>query len=266
MATLLRPLLEGQLLCRVHLRDVARSQELSGQHLLQVETYGKHTIFHLEDQHLLRVHLGMHGSWHRYSVGEAWRRPKSQALVVFETKAAVVVCFEAMEVELFPTSHRRWHRQLCALGPDLLSEPEPDWSLILQRARSYSGAHLGELLIDQRVAAGLGNVYKSELAFMGPLRKCEFTPSERSLSPWLAQEESDDTTLVGLFQRGRRLLKANLGGWPRTTRAPADQVGRLRLYVYGRTQAPCWRCRTPLKCSPQGLQNRLTYWCPTCQR
>lgn len=267
LAATLRPLLEGRSLRRVELRGIQNSRLLSGRRVVELETVGKHLLIHLDNAHLVRVHLGMHGSWHRYRQGERWRRPRSSARVVLETAKNVVVCFEPMEVELLPQAHRRWHTQLTALGPDLLSPEEPDWDAILQRALALlkPRTSLGELLLDQRVAAGLGNVYKSELAFMGPLEGCPFTPAERSYSPWEPWTHLEPEQVQGLFRRGRELLLANLGGWARTTRAPADMVGAERLYVYGRAGHPCWRCGGAIESRGQGSQDRLTFWCARCQ-
>lgn len=264
LAASLRPLLDGKVLGRVELRDVTNSRLLAGRRVLELETVGKHLLIHLDNDHLVRVHLGMHGSWHRYRQGERWRRSRSSAKVILETDQSVVVCFEPMEVELLPRAHRRWHRQLTSLGPDLLSEDEPDWNTVLERALSLVGpsVSLAELLLDQRVAAGLGNVYKSELAFMGPLESCPFTPAGVSFSPWEPWVKLEPDQVKGLYRRGRELLRANLGGWARTTRAPADLVGAERLYVYGRAGHPCWRCGASVESRGQ---ERLTYWCPECQ-
>lgn len=268
LASMLRPLLQDERLERVSLRDVPRSGDLRGKRVLKVETLGKHLLLHLDNAHLIRVHLGMHGSWHRYRLAEAWKKPRSKAKVVLQTPETVLVCFEPMEVELFPAAQRRWHNQLSRLGPDLLSPQEPNWEKILNRARTVVAGDtpLGELLLDQRAAAGLGNVYKSELAFMGPLEQDEFTPTKEGYSPLQPVGTVSDTAIVGLYQRGRRLLQANLGGWHRTTRAPADKVGRQRLYVYDRAGEKCWRCGDTISSGLQGLGSRITYWCSACQR
>jgi endonuclease-8 len=171
---------------------------------------------------------------------------------------------------MIPAPQRKWHHALNSLGPDLLGDDEPNWDEVVARAcRFHSGeALLGEVLLDQRVAAGIGNVYKSELAFMGPLENNPFRFSKKGYWPWMPLAEVPRSALVGMFQRARRLLQANLGGWVRTTRVdrrvePAPKGGSV--YVYGRSNDACFRCGGEIKFGFQGLQNRVTYWCADCQ-
>ena len=104
------------------------------------------------------------------------------------------------------------------------------------------------MLLDQRVAAGIGNVYKSELAFMDRLEGDAFRPGERGYCPWTPLGEVPQEELVGMFKRARLLLQANLGGWWRTTtvdrrKVPASRKGNL--FVYGRAEEACFRCAEP---------------------
>ena len=270
VAMVLAQELEGEVLTRCHLRGIHGAERLAGAMVLELETAGKHLLIHLDREIFLRVHLGMHGSWHRYPAGARWKRSPAAAGVVLETARSALVCFNPMEVEAVPTVRRRWHRQLSKLGPDLLADEEPDWQAILERCRQLRspGDPLGEVLLDQRLAAGIGNVYKSELAFMGPLQDDAFSPADHSYSPWLAWTKVPPEALLGMFRRGRELLFANLGGWLRTTRADRrkeTQPKEGNLYVYGRVGKPCSRCESEIARGHQGLQNRVTYWCPTCQ-
>jgi endonuclease-8 len=243
---------------------------LRGARVIEVEALGKHMLVHFDREVQLRVHLGMHGSWHRYPTGVRWKRSPKSAAVVLETERTSLVCFDPMEVEVIPTPQRHWHRQLSNLGPDLLGDQEPDWSQLVARCRLFhpAGDSLGEVLLDQRVAAGLGNVYKSEVPFMGPLEEDPFSPSERAYSPWAAWQTVPKDDLIALWRRGRHLLQANLGGWQRTTRVDRRTRGphpEGALYVYGRVGRPCFRCGEEIARDYQGLQNRVTYWCPDCQ-
>ena len=262
--------LDGRVITSCLIRGVYGSERLAGSRVLQVEALGKHMILHFDRDVLLRVHLGMKGSWHRYKPGAKWKRARSTAAVVLETQERVLVCFNALDVEVIPQPQRRWHRQLTNLGPDLLGEEEPNWDEIVSRAhRHHDGeAFLGEVLLDQRIAAGIGNVYKSELAFMGALEKDAFKPGERGYHPWLPLGQVPPEVLAGMYRRARILLQANLGGWFRTTRvdrrvspAPRDGI----LYVYGRSEQSCLRCEGEIQFGFQGLQNRVTYWCEDCQ-
>lgn len=268
IAEFLRPLISEQEMEAVLVRGVFGSERLAGSRVLQVEALGKHLVVHFDCERQLRVHLGMSGSWHRYKPGAPWKRSKNTAAVVLTTRRDVLVCFNTLEVEIFPSAQRKWHKQLNALGPDLLAPEEPDWDAIVARARRHhpGEALLGEVLLDQRVAAGIGNVYKSELAFLGPPGNSAFEVGPRALHPWLPLGRTTTPDLRGLYQRARVLLQANLGGWRRTTRYDRRKGERPgdRLYVYNRAHERCYRCGGVITTAHQGLQNRPTYWCPAC--
>jgi endonuclease VIII len=255
-ATVLRRALLGGIVRRAlaqprpGLTRVPRLDGLVGQSITAVETRGKHLLIGFSDGAWLRTHMRMKGSWHRYRPGEPWRLPLARASCLLETDTAVAVCFEAPEVELLTDADLERHRRLRALGPDLLGEA-PDLDEAVRRLRERSGVPLGEALLDQRAAAGIGNVIKSEACFM-----------ER-VDPWAPVSAHTDAELGALVKRARALLAANTGGGARVTtgsRAP----GRS-LWVYGRAGRPCRQCGTPILARRQGEQARTTYWCTRCQ-
>lgn len=263
--------LRGHTLTEALVQGVYGSERLAGSVVEDIEAVGKHLLITLDCDLQLRVHLGMKGSWHRYPPGVAWKRSPNSASVVLKTATVQLICFQAMETELIPTPQRKWHRQLTNLGPDLLATQEPDWARVVKRVYElHTGQDLlGEILLDQRVAAGIGNVYKSELAFLGVLERDPFRPAPVGYSPYLPLAQTEPEVLEGLFRRARPLLQANLGGWRRTTRvdrrvAPAPRDGNL--YVYGRVKENCYRCQGEIEIGFQGLQNRVTYWCGACQK
>ncbi len=136
------------------------------------------------------------------------------------------------------------------LGPDLCT-PDPDLDEALRRfsVLPEPGTSAAEVLLDQRVAAGIGNVYKSEL-----LHRCRVDPFvDAALVPEPVRRQ--------LLAAANRLLLHNLTTTRRTTVAgPAGSVA-----VYGRARRPCPRCGTPVRMARHGSLNRSTYWCPTCQ-
>ena len=264
VASVLARDLEGRALSRVYLRGDNRANRLQGKDVQKVEALGKHLLVTVGEW-TIRVHLGMRGSWHRYAPGESWKRSPRSAAVVLENRERALVCFQASQVELIAGQRRRWHPQLGRLGPDLLGE-KPDWDAIMARLRRVDRRPIGEILLDQRVATGIGNVYKSELAFLGPLEGDAFRPA-RGVSPWKSGQLVADEVWLGLYRRARLQLQANLGGWRRTTtrdrRVSAPRGSRL--WVYGRGGEPCFLCETPIESKHQGLNNRATFWCPSCQ-
>ncbi len=267
IAAELKKELVGQTLTRVDLRGVYQASRLAGSTVVEVQAHGKHLLVDLDASKTIRVHLGMRGKWHRYSPDQKWKRSRSTAAVVLETGERSLVCFNPSEVELFATQKKRWHPQLSRLGPDLLGS-DPDFWEIVARARRFGPGErpLAEVLLDQKVACGLGNVYKSEVPFMGAIGE-SFGPAEQGLSPWIPLSWVKNDQLIELYQRGRQLLLANVGGWMRTTRVDRRRrpAPRIRLWVYGRGGETCLRCGAVVESRHQGLANRATFWCSGCQ-
>lgn len=218
----------------------------------QVSAHGKHLFIGLGNGRLLRSHLGLYGSWHRYRVGEPWQRPRRQASILLQAPDWDYVCFNAKEAEWLEAGGFQWADQQRRLGHDLINDAI-DPSALLRRAGALlsPAALMVDVLLDQRLAAGIGNVYKSELLF---LERC---------SPLASLGDLDDEKLLALYRRAADLLRANLGGGPRTTRFEPDRRGHL--WVYGRRDLPCLRCDTPIRRGLLGARPRSTYWCAQCQ-
>ena len=232
------------------LRRVPDLSRVVASTVTSVEARGKHLLIDFDNGLTLRTHLRMKGSWHRYRPSEPWRLPMRQATAILETAESVAVLFNAPTVELLTEADLRRSRPLRELGPDLLSRSF-DADEALRRLRERDGDELGNALLDQRAVAGIGNVYKSEVAFL-----------ER-LDPWAPVAAFTDDQLRGALRTARRLLQANTRGGARvTTGSTARGEG---LWVYGRSGRPCRRCGTLIRSARQGKLARLTYWCPRCQ-
>ena len=230
-------------------RDLAG---LAGRAVVAVESRGKHLFVALDDGTCLRSHLGLFGSWHRYRPGEPWLKPARQASLVLRTPERVFVCFNAREVELLRTDGFRARDRHHRLGPDLIREDPSPESLRSRAQGLLSGEGLVvDLLLDQRVASGIGNVYKSEVLFL----------TRRSPLLRMADLATDDWS--DLYGTAARLLRANLGGGSRITRDIQD--GRGRLWVYGRAGLGCFECGRAIVRERLGRNPRSTYWCPACQ-
>ena len=224
--------------------DGLAASRLVGQTVDAVEAQGKHLLIRLDSGQVLHSHMKMTGSWHVYRAGEAWRKPRRQARLTLACGDRLAVCFNAPVVELLQPRAETIHPGLAGLGPDILDNP-PDWREIRRRARSRPPSlALGELLLDQRVAAGIGNIWRCESLFV-----------ER-LHPWAPQSAVDDQRLDALYATAARLMQAQLG--------PFDGA-MLHRYVYSRKGRPCRRCRTPIESRRQGDMARVAYWCPRCQ-
>ncbi|MEO8075847.1 MAG: DNA-formamidopyrimidine glycosylase family protein [Acidobacteriota bacterium] len=241
------------------LNRVHEDAPLTGRTIERVSAAGKHLLMHLSGDLVLRTHMRMNGSWHIYRPGERWRRPRRDMRLTIATEDFEAVGFNIPVAELIASRDLPRHEELRRLGPDVLSD-NFDEDEARRRLREHGDMPAAEALLNQRLIAGLGNVYKSEVLFLAGVNP--FTPVRR-----LA--ESQITSLLGI---ARRLLLANVidGVAPMTTytgfrRTTGRADPQERLWVYGRTRLPCRRCGTPIGVRKQGLDARLTYWCPQCQ-
>lgn len=245
-ARTLDAVLAGRRLTRFDATRLARPFPAPGTTVAGVDAEGKHVLVRFDDGRVLHTHLQMHGSWHLYRAGERWRRPRHTARVVLEVdNGTVAVCFSAPVVELLRAG-APGAAGLGRLGPDLC-RPDVDLDEALARLdRLDPATEVGVALLDQRVAAGVGNVYKSEVCFA-----CRLEPGE----PLAALDSAERRAVLAT---AARLLQANLDTGRRTTVSGG-------LAVYRRAGAPCRRCGTPVRRRRQGSPPRSTYWCPTCQ-
>jgi endonuclease-8 len=217
---------------------------------------------------VLRTHMRMNGSWHIYPAGARWQRPAHEMRVLVGTRDAVAVGFNVPAAELLTARALAQHRQLRALGPDLLSgaggsrssEREPfDRREVIRRLRARGGDTIGDALLNQRVVAGIGNVFKSEILFVA--RIDPFAPVSL-----LSDAELERLVAVALEQLAANVMSRSQTLSPaigrRTTRSLDPHE---KLWVYGRGGRRCRRCGALIHSKKAGLDARLTYWCPACQ-
>jgi endonuclease VIII len=246
-AATLRTVLEGQRLERFAGPRVRGRAPAGGSRIESVEARGKHLLIRFGDGAVLHTHMRMAGSWHIYRPGERWRRHASRAGVVIATPTAVAVCFDAPVVELLDEPGVARHPQLASLGPDL-AVPEPEIDEALARMDGLDPqTSVGVALLDQRVAAGVGNVYRSEVLWAS------------HTDPFRPLGEIEPELRRSLLLTASRMLRANLDGWRRET-VPGG------LAVYDRAGRPCRRCRTAIRTRRLGEHARSVWWCPGCQR
>jgi endonuclease-8 len=252
IANFLAPVLRGQEVRSLSLARPTENRPMAGCRIRDVAARGKHLYIAFDNDLALRSHLGMYGSWHHYPPGAEWRRPESQASVVLETPERVYVCFNARDVEWVRTPSVRQRVLDMRLGPDLTAGSVA-LDVLPSRARALlePDAPLVDVLLDQRVASGIGNVYKSELLFI------------QRLAPLQALGATTDDVLAACYALAAELLQGNLGGGKRVTRFERDGAGRL--WVYGRGGQACLRCEETIQYARLGQHHRGTYWCKACQ-
>ena len=248
-ATRLRQALGGDVLTRADLRVPSLATvDLAGRRVDEVIPRGKHLLFRIEGGHTLHTHYKMDGSWHLYRHGERWGGPGFEVRAVLETERWVAVGFRLAKVELIPTSNE--DEIVGHLGPDPLRD---DWdpALALDNLLRHPNEEIGTVLLDQRVIAGPGNVYKSEICFLAgvdPRTRVRDVPGPAKMVDLLA-----------------RLMRANKQTGNQITTGDT-RPGRQR-WVYGRSGRPCFRCDTKIRRAEQAGYggDRVTFWCPVCQ-
>jgi endonuclease-8 len=269
-AARLRPLLVGAPLVEVRHRG-AVLHDLEGDVVESIDTHGKHLWLRLRGGQALHVHLGMEGGWTLLSPEGLRASPRARlesASLVLLVARGGALCHRAPTVELLRgpdaaaarrTLRPRAPQGSASLGPDVLAEPlDVEGMLARAYAAGQADRPLGEVLLDQRVVAGIGNLWKSELCFL-----------ER-LDPRAPVRDVAPERLRRLLERAARMMRESVGAYRRVTtvvdpRRDLPPAGLGRYWVYRRGGRPCPRCRTPIERIVQGADaGRSTYFCPRC--
>jgi endonuclease-8 len=208
------------------------AERLDGKRLDAVEANGKNLLLRFEDGLVLRSHLRMNGRWlvrprGAPVIGRPWLVLRGATQQALQLNGPVL--------ELRATPHR------LGLGPDILAEPL-DRDAIVANLRSHPRGAVGDALLDQRLVAGIGNVWKAEALW------------EARVSPWHATGDVTDEELAAVVDAAATLMRRSVAG------------GRNARRVYRHAGRPCPRCATRIRSYPQGEAARTAYWCPSCQR
>jgi len=250
---------------------------LAGRTILEVAPAGKHLLMRFDHGWTLHSHLRMDGSWHLYRPGCAWRGgPTHTIRAILRTSEWTAVGFRVHDLHLIRT--RDEHRLIGHLGPDILAGeqvvgeqvvgeqvvgelpanprgpgPMAGWdpARVLTGLAGQPEREIGSALLDQRILAGVGNIYRCEALFL------------TGVNPW--QRVATVPDLVAVIDQVRALMVRNRGRSSQSTTG-ADGHDRAH-YVHGRNHRPCRRCGTPIRTADQGVPpaTRVTYWCPSCQ-
>jgi endonuclease-8 len=208
------------------------AERLDGKRLDAVEAQGKNLLLRFEDGLVLRSHLRMNGRW--------LVRPRSAAVtgrpwLVLRSAQHQALQLNGPVLELRRTAPR------LGLGPDILADPL-ELDAIVANLRAPPRRAIGDALLDQRVVAGIGNLWKAEALWAA------------RVSPWSAVADLTDDELAAVIEAAATLMHRSVSG------------GRSARRVYRHAGRPCPRCSTAIRSFPQGDAARTAYWCPTCQR
>ena len=250
-ANRIRPVLEGHVpdeLLTPHARHGRDRwpERLDGRAVTSVHAHGKHLFLRFEGGYTLHSHLRMTGSWRVLEQGRRWPRSPRSAWLVMRRAGAEVVQFNGPVLELMTDSRARLDSRIAGLGPDILGE-DFDGKRFLRRLRDDDPTRpIGDALLDQRTIAGIGNLWKVEGCF------------EARIDPWRPTGEVADEDAMAIVMACR----------PRMQRSALDGNQTRFRRIYRRAGEPCPRCGRghPIQQRGQWDGNRLTYWCPSCQR
>jgi endonuclease-8 len=219
-------------------------EKLAGCAVRGVEARGKHLLIHFEGELVLHSHLRMTGAWGIYERGRRWQRAPRRAWLIVRAGEWEVVQFDGPVLELIDERRLSTDRRIAELGPDMIGECF-DSAQFLARLRDTAPARpIGDALLDQRIVAGIGNVWKAESCFAV------------GLDPWRP---------VGKVSDKEALEVAEFAHEHMTRAAHAGRIARTRE-VYKRAGQRCVRCGATIRARGQGENNRITFWCPGCQR
>lgn len=249
-AVRLRDAIGGRELTEVLLPRVPGTVPAVGSTVVEVSSHGKWLVIGFDDDLLVLSHMKMTGTW---TVVRPDARPvgRGRLRAWLATSAAVGMCLDAPVVQVLDRAALARHPGFNAIGPDLI-QPKVDHDRIQANVLTLApaGTAIMDVLLDQRIAAGVGNVFKSEVCFV------------HRLDPHIPVERVSGELRRELFLTAEEQLKRNRKTRQRTT-VPGRREGTV--WVYGRAGRPCRVCGTPIEVDHSGRDVRITYWCPTCQ-
>ena len=243
-----------------HLASANDNSPVAGRSVERVEARGKWLLIHFSGDLILMTHMLMSGSWHIYRPGERWKRPRPDVRIILRTAEYEAVAFSVPVAQFHTARSLEQNTAIPRLGPDPLKNEFAE-DEAKARIRARADEEVGNVLLDQKVMAGMGNVFKSEICFV-----C-------GVHPFRLVASLTDREIDCLVDSARRLMGANV------TDTSGDQIvtytglrrttGRsdptARVWVYRRKGEPCRRCGTVIEMRHQGSGARSSYWCPGCQ-
>jgi len=216
-----------------------RLRAVPGATIRAVERRGKHQLIVLDDGRMIHVHFRMTGDWHIDTTADPLPRFARATIELTDGTRVVLDDPRALSALHIHEAHRT---------PTLRLGPEPDDPALtvdrLALALSKRRAPIKTVLLDQRVVAGLGNIYAAESLWRA------------RISPRATASSLSRTRVAALLRAIRRVIALASG-------ARYGAASGTRFGVYDREGKPCRRCRTPIARIVQA--GRSTYFCPRCQ-
>jgi DNA-formamidopyrimidine glycosylase len=239
---------------RVPRRWQERAAALVGHRVTEVRTHGKHLVLAFSAPLVIHTHAMQYGSW---QIGERGFEPRKDARFIrlrIVTDRHEALFFHGPVMEILTPDEFAVHERFQGLGPDLL-HARFDVEAVVARIKKCAAREIADVLLDQRVVAGIGNIYKSEGLFLAGIHP-------RTPAPAAPAEDLRElfATLIPLMQAGRFRYGMSL-----TLPEELQWDGCTRNWVYRRRGQPCFVCASPILMIRQGELQRATYFCATCQ-
>lgn len=232
-----------------------------GQTVERIEPRGKWMLTYFSGGGILVTHLLMNGAWHIYRPGEPWQVAVQHMRIVIENSDYVAVGFHIPVAEMHTAQSLARDRRIPPPARDVLKR-EFDAEAAIDRIAACASEEIGNVLMNQRVIAGVGNIFKSEICFVNGVNPFALVSS-------LSRQQIDS-----LVRSAQQLLAANvlensgntIATWRAPIRSPTcrTQPGE-NTWVYGRAGSSCRQCGESIRSRPQGPDVRTTFWCPRCQ-
>jgi endonuclease VIII len=234
---------------------------ITGRTVERVEARGKWCLIFFSGDLILLTHMRMSGSWHIYRSGERWQAPRSAMRIVITCGNVQAVGFRIPVAEFHSARSLERSPHISELGPDVLSASyhvDEAARALREYGRAQPDAEIGNVLLNQHVIAGIGNIYKSETLFAA------------RVNPFRHMQTISDRELEQIAEIAQRYMLANVmeseGSANPGARGTTGAMNRgSRLWVYRRQGQECRRCGTIIEMRRQGTGARSSYWCPSCQ-
>lgn len=207
------------------------AERVDGLRLEAVEAHGKNLLLRFEGGVTVRSHLGMTGAW-RVVAAETDVRGTPWLVLRGSRSQAVLRGGARLHVSSRPP--RR-------LGPDILADPLDAATIVANVLAAEPHRPVGDVLLDQAVVAGIGNIWRSEALWAA------------RVSPWRPIRDVGAGEVESAVREAHCLMRRSVEG-----EAPKRRV-------YRRAGRPCFRCGEPIESGRIGEHARNAYWCPVCQ-
>jgi endonuclease-8 len=240
----------------VKLARVDEDTPVAGRTVESVKAEGKWLVMRFSGGLILLTHMLMSGSWHIYRPGERWQRPRGDMRIVIETAEWVAVAFRVPVAEFHTEESLARRETFRSLGPRILDN-DFDAAQAIANLRTEPEMEIASALMKQRLLAGIGNIFKSEVCFVA------------RVNPFRLVKSLSDEEMGRLIAAATKLLRSNIretsGGQIVTHSGLRQNKPEDGWWVYHRTGQPCRKCGTAIERRRHASDALSSFWCPVCQ-